>query len=240
MHFHEFYQKFGSAFRTKHLYPVPTGTLARLGWLARFVLAAGTHRRPGKRVYSIPQGTALPPEYIRLDPWEGEYLFLLAQRARTGILEVGRFHGGSTFLMACANSDVPVHSIDIAPKDDDRLRSFFRQYGVGINVNLIVGDSQNGTFPGLSGIDLLFIDGDHSYHGCHNDLMNHYHRVVPGGHVVLHDCYFGSEVQSAVVDFLRNHDVQMMRSPYIIPSHWHTSYGSLCHFQKPWSQVRAA
>lgn len=36
-------------------------------------------------------------------------------------------------------------------------------------------------------IDLLFIDGDHSYRGVKNDFNNHLEFVKPGGHIVFHD-----------------------------------------------------
>lgn len=37
-------------------------------------------------------------------------------------------------------------------------------------------------------IDVLFIDGDHSYKGCMDDWKNFSPFVKPGGWVVFHDC----------------------------------------------------
>jgi predicted O-methyltransferase YrrM len=148
------------------------------------------------------------------------------------VVETGRLLGGSTFLLACANPEVPIFSIDISPKDDATLHALMRRHGVGANVALIVGDSQQGVYPEVRQIDLLFVDGDHSYDGCLADLRNWYPRLVPGGHVVLHDCYRGSEVQSATIDFLKDQAVQLVRDPRIDAVHWQTPIGSLAHFVK--------
>jgi predicted O-methyltransferase YrrM len=183
-----------------------------------------------RRRYRLPPRSGLPPEFIRLDPWEGQYLFEVARRARAGVVETGRLRGGSTFLLACANPKVRIFSIDIAPKDDAALRALMRRHDVGANVELIVGDSQQGLYPEVGDIDVLFVDGEHSYDGCLADLRNWCARLVPGGHVVLHDCYRGSEVQPATIDFLENEAVEIVRDPRIPATHWQTPVGSLAHF----------
>lgn len=38
-------------------------------------------------------------------------------------------------------------------------------------------------------IEFLFIDGDHSYNGCINDLMLYWPKVVSGGVVMVHDVF---------------------------------------------------
>jgi len=39
----------------------------------------------------------------------------------------------------------------------------------------------------LAGVEFLFIDGDHSYDGLRDDWEASSSKVVPGGHVALHD-----------------------------------------------------
>ena len=56
--------------------------------------------------------------------------------------------------------------------------------------------------------------------------------LLTGGHVLLHDSYFGCDVQSSVLDFVKGRRVQHVRWPYIIPSHWNSSCGSIAHFIK--------
>src|SRR5262249_22567945 len=174
---------------------------------------------------------------IRLDPWEAEYLFLIASRAELGIVEIGRLHGGSTFLLACANRDVPIWSIDVDPRDDPSLTNLLRQEGVGTNVSLLVGDSRTDPFSELGEFDVLFVDGDHSTEGCAEDLHRFYPQLAPGGHILLHDSYPGTGVQDAAIAFGDEADLKTIRSPYIIASHWHTDYGSMAHFQKPGGAV---
>src|SRR4051812_7225887 len=103
MNYAEFYARFGGSLRTKHL-----------------------SKRPDP--ISVPAQSGLPKEMIRLCPWEAEYLWNVASTARLGILETGRYKGGSTFLLACAAPDVPIYSIDIAPKDDAALGKMFADH----------------------------------------------------------------------------------------------------------------
>lgn len=231
MEYQEFFRRFMGACRSKHLTREPD-----LALLIKDYLKPSSKRPPINPLkgasYKVPDNSELQPEFIRMEPWEVEYLFSLAKRARVSILETGRAHGGSTLVMACANSDVPIHSIDIAPVDDERLRSALAEAGVGKNVKIIKGDSQRGEYPEIGEIDLLFIDGDHSFEGCTADLEKWYPRVVPGGHVVLHDCYSGSEVQNATIEFIDRNEVDIIQSPYIAVSHWRNPAGSLAHFRK--------
>ena len=229
--FSKFSELFGGSFRTKHLVVVPATRAARIGLAARFFL--GRVDTVNKRAYSPPTTSELPRDFIRLDPWEAEYLYFCAQRARLGIVEIGRFRGGSTFLLACANRNVPIWSIDLDPRDDDRLRGFFGAHRVGQNVELIVGDSQRGSFPEIGDYDLLFIDGDHSYEGCSADLEAFVPGLADGGEVVLHDCYAESPPQRAVLDYSATTELTVIRSPHIPSSHWQTSHGSIAHFSKP-------
>jgi predicted O-methyltransferase YrrM len=230
MSFSKFNERYGASCRTKNLAVLPASVSGRIGFAARLVL--GRLPKTNGRFYSPPAHSRLPFEFIRLDPWEAEYLFLLAQTAEAGIVEIGRFHGGSTFLMSCANRQVPIWSIDLAPQNDDRLRQLLTENKVGENVELVVGDSHHGDFPQIGQYDLLFIDGDHSYGGCRSDLEKFFPALADGGHLLLHDCVAENEVQQAVLDFLAQHDTTIVRSPYIINSYWQTPYGSLAHFLK--------
>jgi len=60
---------------------------------------------------------------------------------------------------------------------------------------------------GMLEIDLLFIDGDHSYEGCLADLKCWYSRVKPGAKIVLHDYTEtapGCGVKQAADEFFSN------------------------------------
>jgi predicted O-methyltransferase YrrM len=174
----------------------------------------------------------IPTEFIRLDPWEIEYLFSVAQFSKKGIVEIGRFNGGSAILFGSANKLVPIWSIDIAPQNDKKLIQIFKDLDIK-NVNLIIGDSQVTIYEDVKSYDFLFIDGDHSYQSCYNDLNNWWNKLSVGGHLILHDCYLFCEVQKAVIDFLSDKKFEIIISAYRGSKHWHNKKsGSLCHFIK--------
>jgi predicted O-methyltransferase YrrM len=229
--FDDFYERYGASCRTKNMLVIPSHRAGRLRFAARLLL--GRLETTNKRPFSPPGSSRLPMEFIRLDPWEAGYLYALAQTSALGIVEIGRFHGGSTFLLACANREVPMWSIDIAPRDDSLLRRMLEVNRMGEQVELLVGDSQRDEFPMIRDFDVLFVDGEHTRAGCAADLEQFFPRLRPGGHLVVHDCYPDVEVQQAVLDFLSRHDVEIVRSPYIPSAHWHTSAGSLAHLRKP-------
>ncbi len=215
----EFLRRFGGAARTKNL---------------RRTEDAKPDAR-GRRVYPMPTTCELPPEFIRLDPWEMEYLFTVARRARRGIVEIGRFNGGSLFTIACAAAaDVPITSIDIAPKDDALLAELLRMHRPDANIALIVGDSHAPDYSQVGQADLLFIDGDHSYRGCLGDIERWYGKVAAGGHILFHDAYMGSNgVQDAILDFMQDKpELRIVVSPYIGAMYWTLPAGSICHLQK--------
>lgn len=220
----EFESRILPACRTKHLF------LTNSHGRKRRLFAKSPVNEQNKVPYFL-RDAAVPRDFVRLDPWEMEYLFIIASRARIGIVETGRFNGGSALVMACANASVPIWSVDIAPQDDERLKRILAEVNVGQNVHLIVGDSQKAKYPEVGQIDLLYIDGDHSYDGCMNDLTNWYEKLAIGGHVVLHDCYFGGEgVQDAVLDFISDKSIELMVTPYKIRNHFRYPEGSICHF----------
>jgi len=184
----------------------------------------------GPQLYGITPGSPLPERFIHLSPKEGEYLFQVAMHAKLGIVEIGRMKGGSAFLLARANNTVPIYSVDIAPKDDEYLARQLSNHieGGAKNVKLIVGDSQTTNYPEVEKIDLLFIDGDHSYEGCKKDLYNWLPKLVPGGHILFHDCY-NEDVQRCIHEFISTHNCRIILSPYKSEFYAFTPYGSIAH-----------
>ena len=214
-----------TACRTKHLFLANQPQIIR----SIFSFIFGKKNRID---YRIGKASIIPSNFIRQEPWEIEYLYMLSHYSKVGILETGRFNGGSTLISSLANNLVPIHSIDFDPKDDDYLNQLFLKLNVGKNVNLIIGDSQKTKYESIKDIDLLFVDADHSKEGCYNDMTNWWDNLVSGGSLILHDCYFGCEVQDAVLEFIDNYDVEVVISPY--KSHEHRRYpqGSFCHLLK--------
>lgn len=214
-----------TACRSKHLFLPQMPQIIR----AIYSLIFGKKNRID---YRTNRSTLIPSNFIRQEPWEIEYLYMLAHYSKVGILETGRFNGGSTLISALANTKVKIHSIDFDPQDDDFLIDLMDKMNIGKNLNIIVGDSQKTKYESIDKIDLLFIDADHSKEGCYNDMVNWWDSLIAGGHMVMHDCYFGCEVQDAVIDFISKYDVEVVVSPYISHEHRRYPQGSLCHLIK--------
>jgi predicted O-methyltransferase YrrM len=132
---------------------------------------------------------------LRFD--EAAFLYGLVGRLGVArIVEIGRFKGGSTFITATAmspGSTLVSYDLHVALRADlqgadlDReLEAALSRYDLAEDVRLVVGDSRSVDLP-EPGLDLVFIDGDHTYEGAASDLRRWSPLVRPGGHLVVHD-----------------------------------------------------
>jgi predicted O-methyltransferase YrrM len=144
--------------------------------------------------------TTLDEGVISMNIRQAAYLFGLVQAmAPSRVIEIGRYKGGSTLLIAAAMGGVGrFWSIDIAgaghhlaPRDvvrpvpvqvDDICRR------LGFPVEVLVADSRTVELD-TGAVDLVFIDGDHSYEGARNDFERFGRRVRVGGAVLYDDCF---------------------------------------------------
>lgn len=105
------------------------------------------------------------------------------------IVEIGSYAGGTLYAWSqCAAS---VIAVDLPPT------GIYAATGEGKNPHgaaWVFGDSHDlATVETLKGllqgraIDVLFIDGDHSYRGVKSDLEMYSPLVKPGGLIALHD-----------------------------------------------------
>lgn len=128
---------------------------------------------------------------------EAALLYRLARDAERGpFVEIGRFKGGSTVVFASALPDgVELWSYDLhvalrpdMPGDalDAELLDALTRYDLEQKVHLVVADSRKVAFP-ADDIELLFVDGDHSYEGAKADYERWSALVRPGGHLLFHD-----------------------------------------------------
>jgi predicted O-methyltransferase YrrM len=128
---------------------------------------------------------------------EAALLYRLARDATSGpFVEIGRFKGGSTITLASAlPAGVELWSYDLhvalrpdMPGDqlDRELREALERYGLASKVHLVVADSRK-VEPPAAQIELVFIDGDHSYEGARADFDRWGALVMPGGHMLFHD-----------------------------------------------------
>jgi predicted O-methyltransferase YrrM len=101
-------------------------------------------------------------------------------------VEIGAFCGASSCLMLNHPKQVNVIAIDIG------------LYTPG-GINTIKSK--------VSEIDILFIDGDHSYHSVIQDFNNYKDLVISGGYIVFddyNDSQYSPEVKPAVDDIINS------------------------------------
>ena len=157
--------------------------------------------------------TSLDHAVISLPIRQAAYLFGMIRKMKAcKVVEIGRYKGGSTLLIAGAmNGEGEFWSIDVGGKEsrlhdgntrpfDEQLADICKQFG--LSVHIIVGDSRTVDIdPGE--VDLVFIDGDHSYGGVRNDFERFGRRVRVGGAVLLDDAFDDG--------FFRTHDEAVAR-----------------------------
>ena len=128
---------------------------------------------------------------------EAALLYRLARDAESGpFVEIGRFKGGSTIVFASAlPAGVELWSYDLhvalrpdmpGAELDAELRDALARYGLEQKVHLVVADSHT-VEPPPEPLELLFVDGDHSYEGAKADHERWSAFVRPGGHLLFHD-----------------------------------------------------
>ena len=148
-----------------------------------------------------------------LSPQQGEFLRSLVTNSNPKtVVEIGTFFGISSIWIAAALQDAAnggrLYSIDlfkdILPLPNGRrtkcildpmqkVADNVARAGLQDCVTLIQGDSrvigEKWAEISSTGIDLLYIDGDHSIEGCLADFKLFSPHLNPGGFIVLHDIY---------------------------------------------------
>jgi predicted O-methyltransferase YrrM len=144
---------------------------------------------PPAELYSI-------PGYVH--PLEARFLYWLARRIQSGglILEIGSFKGKSSAFLAAGLREggrlvcVDTWCNDAMPYDapSDVLPEFLantRRFSDRIEIYR--GRSSDVAARWVRSVDGLFIDGDHSYEACREDLRAWMPFVSPDGWIVFHD-----------------------------------------------------
>jgi len=138
------------------------------------------------------------------------------------IVEIGSFMGLSAIVMGCGLRDngnfgariycvdswdnVYLEKVEVSDKRDlyDIFRENIARAGLESFIYPIHKKSLEAVADfAINSVDMLFIDGDHSFESCFADLNSWYQKVRPGGTILGHDCRPGQGVHKAVEKFKR-------------------------------------
>jgi predicted O-methyltransferase YrrM len=152
----------------------------------------------------------LPHTMLTAD--EKKTLFELAANGPSSgeIVNIGIYLGGSSIILAKASKSKnreKVHSFDISIRDSSQeyyLKNDVADWVIPQELESVAA-AKDWSYKNNQPIRLLFVDGDHSYEGCKNDILFWSKELVPDGVVAVHD--YGniqggkfSEVVKAVYD----------------------------------------
>lgn len=104
------------------------------------------------------------------------------------VVEIGTDAGKSTIALAYAQQireGAPIHTIDIV--EHAEIEANLSRANVSAFVNRIVSSSSEVAASWSEPIELLWIDGDHSYKGVSKDIEYWADKVLPGGFMAFHD-----------------------------------------------------
>lgn len=123
---------------------------------------------------------------IEANDWALATIWGVARLCSRGVFgEIGFQNGSSALalLIAAAEVDGHVYSVDIAPCEDGLER--IEREGYADRHTFIQKDSQVAVFPEM--LDLLFIDGSHEYFDVAADYDRHAAKMMTGGVILFHD-----------------------------------------------------
>lgn len=126
--------------------------------------------------------------YAKAGDWSLPVLWGAALTYPNGVYgEIGMRNGLSTmaFLMAADETNGRVYSMDVDPCPQGQHN--IREVGLAVNHTFIHANSQTGEVEFPEPLDILYIDGDHSYEGVKADYELHAPKVRPGGLIFFHD-----------------------------------------------------
>jgi predicted O-methyltransferase YrrM len=168
---------------------------------------------------------------------------VVRKRCPRVVLEIGTMHGGTVWAWCqLASRDALLISIDLpggafgggySDADIERLGEYARP---GQTLELIRADSHDpATLARLQEtlasrqIDLLFIDGDHSYEGVALDYQMYASLVRSGGLIALHDVLPGPAEDGGVSRFWSEVRDRHRHEEFADPSDlsWHGQWGGI-------------
>jgi len=145
--------------------------------------------------------------------WQGRLLSLLAHLIRPRrVLEIGTFTGYATLSLAEGLApDGHLHTIEINPERESRIRRYVAAAGLAGRVTLHLGDARD-VLAGLVGEvwDLVFIDADKLHNGRYFELV--VNQVRAGGLVIVDNVLWGGKALPTYPLKANDHDTRAVRA----------------------------
>ncbi len=170
-------------------------------------------------VYPAARGLEILMLLHRDERWslsELETLYLLAiisMRRAPKIFEIGSAHGETTYAMARINQETHIFSLDL-PVDDtvahqNKMR--WKNTPQEQQITQLYGDSRTFDYsPYLGQMDIVLIDGDHSYLTCKSDSAKAL-KLINNKGIIIWDDYNALEVQRAVNELLPTDNIFQLK-----------------------------
>jgi predicted O-methyltransferase YrrM len=185
--------------------------------LSRLVAASALVLKHGPRTVLLARGAKRRGALQKKGELRPFISFLRGQELRT-VVEIGTYRGGTLWLWCqLAKANAKIVSIDLPggafgggydKAEAEGLRKFARP---GQELRLLAADShdprtlqQVKEILGSAPIDMLFIDGDHTYEGVRRDYEMYAPLVRRGGVVAFHDVLPHTDAADCEVDVYWN------------------------------------
>jgi caffeoyl-CoA O-methyltransferase len=145
--------------------------------------------------------------------WQGRLLSMLSHLMRPQrVLEIGTFTSYATLCLAEGLAEGGhIHTIEINPERESRIRRYVAAAGLSAAVTLHIGDARD-VLAGLVGEvwDLVFIDADKINNGRYFDLV--IDQVRPGGLLIVDNVLWGGKALSDYPLKANDHDTRAVRA----------------------------
>ena len=107
------------------------------------------------------------------------------------IFEFGTYFGKTTYFLAATSDDTHVTTLDFPPDQSqtgDYQGSYFKNSDREHQITQLLADSKKfDPLPYKRLMNLIFVDGDHSYTGISHESKKALKMLAPGGVIIWHD-----------------------------------------------------
>jgi predicted O-methyltransferase YrrM len=195
------------------------------GWARRWVMAQMFARHYAERLTGHGYPMAADQIAALLTTHEKQTLYRLAGLTpkRGCIVEIGSFKGASAYLLAAgsARQNTAIHCIDTFMAENveeslgaDTHAEFSRNVAL-FQERIVVHRGWSTQVAGeiAEHIDLLFVDGDHSYEGVSADLLHYLPKLATQGIVIMHDSAHPPVAQAIREQLLPRETERLARLP---------------------------